>query len=859
MSTSNRCEQSLEVILEDYLTRVDNGNAPDTDEFVARYPEWADELRRFFDDLAVVDTALASEKAGLRTAGLGQWFGDSESPGSLAAKDPPGRSDLPCVKGFHLLDELGGGSQGIVYKALQLGTKRTVALKVIREGAFASKVERRRFENEVELASRLTHPNVVAVYSCGQDAGRDYYAMEYVEGEPLDVYLSLHMLDIKATLELFLQICDAISYAHRHGVIHRDMKPSNVIVDSFGQARIVDFGLAKGTLGGLEREDAAVTQVGEFAGTWYYASPEQVMKDPTLLDTRTDVYSLGVILYEMLTDCLPYPMLDESREAIGRHILHTPPKSPSSIRREIDDDLDTIVVRALSKEPERRYQSMSALGEDIRRNLAGEPIEAKRDSSWYLFRKLITRYRWRVATATVGLIALLTFAVTIAILYSQAVAAHATTEVRSQIVRQSQRYLMDTLDELNWTGNRLAEIAAAHPDLPEVRALEKVPYQEPLSLLGAIVADMPEGICETMLEPDSPGYSAAVTWLSTRERELSEVVELSRTRRFVFKTDQTSRVDFALRDRPAATGEAARVCEALVARAVQEYRHADHEAAVASLEAARSIALDLADGRLLHDKALSILARSRTYDAILTILEKASARGDAVQPYLLWVFRDPPLVQYRLAIPEQWHKRSQLLEAASIGKKPGSSGYMDLHALDRVTGGHYQAVGAVTPERRAAARLITPEQTVEVVEDYFREVEGWDQLTFDALNARSEHTRQRLQANPAFELSRPLLSDYLTAFRVRGRVRAKRAATILAAHVCRYHAMTGQWPRQIADAIPQGGALSATDPYVGATFGYALDDGAPMLYSINEDHTDNGGREGAWGDPGTDVVFFRTD
>ena len=128
MSTSNRCEQSLEAILEDYLTRVDNGDPPDTDEFVTRYPEWADELRRFFDDLAVVDTALASEKAGLRTAGLGRWFGDSESPGSLAADGPPQRSDLPSVKGFHLLDELGGGSQGIVYKALQLGTKRTVAL-----------------------------------------------------------------------------------------------------------------------------------------------------------------------------------------------------------------------------------------------------------------------------------------------------------------------------------------------------------------------------------------------------------------------------------------------------------------------------------------------------------------------------------------------------------------------------------------------------------------------------------------------------------------------------------------------------------------------------------------------------------
>jgi hypothetical protein len=418
---------------------------------------------------------------------------------------------------------------------------------------------------------------------------------------------------------------------------------------------------------------------------------------------------------------------------------------------------------------------------------------------------------------------------------------------------------MDKLDELNWAGNRLVEIAAAHPDLPEVRALETAPYQEPLRLFGGIVADMPEGICETMLEADSPGYKTAVNWLSSRERELSEVVELSRTRRFVFKTEQPSRVDFALYDRPEATGEAARVCEALVARAVHDYQHAEHEAAAASLEAARSIAVDLADDRMLYDKALSILARSRTYDVVLAILEKVSARGDAVQPYLFWVFHDPPLVQYRLAIPEQRHKRSQLFEAASVARRPESPGYIDLRALDRVTRGHYQAVGAVTPERRTAARLITPAQTIEVVEDYFREVEGWDQLTFEALNARAEHTRQRLQADPAFELARPLLSDCLAGFHARGRVRAKRAATILAAHLCRYHAMTGRWPRQIADALVEEGTLSATDPYVGAAFGYALEDGVPVLYSINEDCTDNGGREGAWGDPGTDVIFFRVD
>ncbi|MFH0981789.1 MAG: serine/threonine-protein kinase, partial [Planctomycetota bacterium] len=285
----------------------------------------------------------------------------------LAAEHEP----AVFIEGYEILSEVHRGGQGVVYKAVQKATKRTVALKVLLEGPYASPRQRHRFEREIDLVASLQHPNIVTIYDSGVTRdGRHYFAMEYIRGLPLNAYLSDKNPSIDATLRLFRAICAAVNYAHQRGVIHRDLKPANIRVDSLGQPHILDFGLAK--IGGADLSlGAPMTVTGEFMGTLAYASPEQAKGDPTLIDIRTDVYSLGVILYEMLTSKYPYPVVGQMVEVL-RNIAEAEPSKPSTIRRQINDEVETIVLKCLQKERERRYQSAGELARDVEHFLTGE-------------------------------------------------------------------------------------------------------------------------------------------------------------------------------------------------------------------------------------------------------------------------------------------------------------------------------------------------------------------------------------------------------------------------------------------------------------------------------------------------------
>ena len=204
-----------EVVLE-YLTQLDAGQHPSQAEFLERFPRFADRLRRVFSNLDFVDSRLSGCDRAASAEGM------------------------PHLRGFKLLEEIGSGSQGIVYRAEQESTKRIVALKVLREGAFASRSDRLRFQREVELASRLDHPNIVAVFESGKQHGRYYYAMQYVEGLPLDGFAMQQSLDVAGTLRLFRHVCGAVQYAHQRGIIHRDIKPSNILVDEDGVVHMLD-------------------------------------------------------------------------------------------------------------------------------------------------------------------------------------------------------------------------------------------------------------------------------------------------------------------------------------------------------------------------------------------------------------------------------------------------------------------------------------------------------------------------------------------------------------------------------------------------------------------------------------------
>ncbi len=374
------------------------------------------------------------------------------------------RTSVP-IGGYELVGEIHRGGQGVVYKAVHLATRRTVAVKVLAEGRLALPARHQRFQREIEVVAALRHPSIVTVYDSGLTAdGRLFFAMELVDGLPLHEYVGKTAprpsvpLPIDDALPLLCAICDGVNHAHQRGVIHRDLKPSNILVDVDQCPHIVDFGLAKAV--GDEsviRQQSLVTAAGQFMGTLAYAAPEQFRGDPNAVDVRTDVYALGVILYELLTGRLPYPpstTLSDTIRAITDVDPPPPSLSPSasstgSAHRPpsgLNDDVVTIVLKALAKDPQRRYQTAGALAEDIRRYLRGDPIDARRDNAWYVFRKTIRRHRLPAAILSVFVVLLLAFGVGMSLMYRR-------TKLEAEKARQIKVFLEDTLGSVEPTAH----------------------------------------------------------------------------------------------------------------------------------------------------------------------------------------------------------------------------------------------------------------------------------------------------------------------------------------------------------------------------------------------------------------------
>ncbi|MFB3429789.1 MAG: protein kinase [Phycisphaerales bacterium] len=311
------------------------------------------------------------------------------------------------IPGYTILSEIHRGGQGAVYKAVQDGTRRTVAVKLMLRGAFAGDRERARFEREIRVLSQIRHPGVVSIYESGEADGRVYFVMEYVSGKPLDDYLRQAALPVRDRLDLFARVCGAVHAAHLQGVIHRDLKPDNIRIDASGEPHILDFGLAK-VAGSLpentDGQPVMMTMTGQFVGSLPWASPEQAEGVASRIDIRTDVYSLGVILYQMLTARFPYTVEGTTREVLSS-IAEANPQRPRSLDRSIPAEVETIVLRALAKDRDRRYQSAGELARDIQRYLGGQPILARSDSLPYVLRKTLNRHR--VAAATGGIVLLL--------------------------------------------------------------------------------------------------------------------------------------------------------------------------------------------------------------------------------------------------------------------------------------------------------------------------------------------------------------------------------------------------------------------------------------------------------------------
>jgi tetratricopeptide (TPR) repeat protein len=345
-----------------------------------------------------------------------------------AAEAPP-----DGIPGFRIVRVLGEGGMGIVYEAIQESPERRVALKVLRPGS-ASPAALRRFADEARVLGRLQHPGIARIFAAGTfeapGGPRPFFAMELVLGEPLDRWLAAAPRARDAVVELFARIGDAVHHAHQKGVVHRDLKPSNVLVDRDGLPHVLDFGVARV----VDDDDAQRTRrtlQGQLVGTLVYMSPEQVAAtDPDAVDVRSDVYALGIVLYEALAGRLPHATHDRSTADVVRAIADGEAERLELVAPACRGDLATIVHQALRREPERRYPSADALAQDLRRFLRHEPIAARPPSARYLVGRFVRRNRALVLASAAGVAALLGGTVVATWQMLRAMAAEAIAEQR---------------------------------------------------------------------------------------------------------------------------------------------------------------------------------------------------------------------------------------------------------------------------------------------------------------------------------------------------------------------------------------------------------------------------------------------
>jgi serine/threonine protein kinase/tetratricopeptide (TPR) repeat protein len=386
-----------------------------------------DERLAFLDRVCAGDAALRAEVLSLLAHDdvAGDAFADdrigamraalvdvAQTPGDVTDDAQRGESapatTVHRVGQYEVVRLLGRGGMGMVYEARQQNPKRTVAVKVIRPGLTTRQLLRR-FEHEAHILGKLKHPGIAHIYEAGvanvvtTDGSRSqqpFLAMELIRGQTLDAHLRAADLPMRDRLALLAEVCDAVEHAHAAGIVHRDLKPGNILIDTDGQPKVLDFGVARLTDSDVQLTTLQ-TDVGQLIGTLPYMSPEQIAAGPAPPDARSDVYALGVILHEVLGGRLPYELPVGALPQAARIIQETEPGRLSSINSDFRGDIETIVAKALEKDPDRRYPSAGALANDLRHYLADHPITARPPSKLYQFRKFSRRNR----AAVIGVVA----------------------------------------------------------------------------------------------------------------------------------------------------------------------------------------------------------------------------------------------------------------------------------------------------------------------------------------------------------------------------------------------------------------------------------------------------------------------
>ncbi len=500
MSSASACSaaprrQLLEV-LEVYLADLERGDVPDQESLLAAHPELAAELRPYLDSLQMLHGAAR----------------DMRTPAKMAngSGDAVSRSSPRQIGDFRIVREIGRGGMGIVYEAHQQSLNRRVALKILPFAAVLAQRQIARFRTEAQAAAQLHHPNIVPVFAVGQEQGVYYYAMQFIDGQSLEQPIGdlrraangRHECSTKAVgaargttttiqfaaaaarstqrsfpasdflrtvARLGKEAAEALHHAHEYGIVHRDVKPSNLLVDHAGKLWVTDFGLAR------MQADSGVTLTGDVVGTLRYMSPEQAEGRSTLVDGRTDVYSLGVTLYELLTHCYAFP--GEDRQSLLRQIIGEDPVPPRRLNPAIPIDLETIVLSAMAKSRDERYASAQALADDLDRFLSGKPTHARRPTLADRAVKWARRHRSLVVVATCAMFLLsIVSAVGVALLAREQAHTAAALEQAETNARDAQasferaeRHFRQARDTVDHFGMRLADRLVEVPGTERVR------------------------------------------------------------------------------------------------------------------------------------------------------------------------------------------------------------------------------------------------------------------------------------------------------------------------------------------------------------------------------------------------------